>query len=124
MQDVMDSLKALGDENRVRILLALQDGELCVCQVIELLGLAASTVSKHLSILRSARLVESRKDGRWMYYQLSKKTRFPVQAQLFQLVSKAVHDSSQASADRKALSKIRKEDLAELCQRSATRNRR
>ena len=124
MQDVMDSLKALGDENRVRILLALQDGELCVCQVIELLELAASTVSKHLSILRSARLVESRKDGRWMYYQLSKKTRFPVQAQLFQLVSKAVHDSSQASADRKALSKIRKEDLAELCQRSATRNRR
>ena len=124
MQDVMDSLKALGDENRVRILLALQDGELCVCQVIELLGLAASTVSKHLSILRSARLVESRKDGRWMYYQLSKKTRFPVQAQLFQLVSKAVHDSSQASADRKALSNIRKEDLAELCQRSATRNRR
>ena len=124
MQDVMDSLKALGDENRVRILLALQDGELCVCQVIELLGLAASTVSKHLSILRSARLVESRKDGRWMYYQLSRKTRFPVQAQLFQWVSKAVHDSSQASADRKALSKIRKEDLAELCQRSATRNRR
>jgi ArsR family transcriptional regulator len=124
MQDVMDSLKALGDENRVRILLALQDGELCVCQVIELLGLAASTVSKHLSILRSARLVESRKDGRWIYYQLSKKTRFPVQAQLFQLVSKAAHDSSQASADRKALSKIRKEDLAELCQRSATRNKR
>ena len=124
MQDVMDSLKALGDENRVRILLALQDGELCVCQVIELLGLAASTVSKHLSILRSARLVESRKDGRWMYYQLSKKTRFPVQAQLFQLVSKAVHDSCQASADRKAISKIRKEDLAELCQKSATRNRR
>jgi ArsR family transcriptional regulator len=124
MQDVMDSLKALGDENRVRILLALQDGELCVCQVIELLGLAASTVSKHLSILRSARLVESRKDGRWMYYQLSKQTRFPVQAQLFQWVSKAVHDSSQASADRKALSKIRKEDLAELCQKSATRNRR
>jgi ArsR family transcriptional regulator len=124
VQDVMDSLKALGDENRVRILLALQDGELCVCQVIELLALAASTVSKHLSILRSARLVESRKDGRWMYYQLSKKTRFAVQAQLFQLVSKAVHDSSQASADRKALSKIRKEDLAELCQKSATRNRR
>ena len=124
MQDVMDSLKALGDENRVRILLSLQDGELCVCQIIELLGLAASTVSKHLSILRSARLVESRKDGRWMYYQLSKKTRFPVQAQLLRLVSKALHDSSQAAADRKALAKIRKEDLEELCQKPAVRNRK
>ena len=124
MQDVMESLKALGDGNRVRILLALQHGELCVCQVIELLGLSASTVSKHLSILRSARLVESRKDGRWMYYQLSKKTRFPVQAQLLRLVSKAVHDSSQATADRKALAKIRKEDLEELCQKPAVRNRK
>ena len=124
MQDVLDTFKALGDENRIRILLALQGGELCVCQIIELLGLAASTTSKHLSILRSARLVESRKDGRWMYYQLSKKTRFPVQAQLFRLASQAVHDSAQAGADRKALLKIRKENLNELCRKPGIRDRR
>jgi AhpD family alkylhydroperoxidase len=50
--------------------MALWDGELCVCQMIELLGLAPSTVSKHISILRPAELLESRKDGRWIYYRL------------------------------------------------------
>ena len=124
MQDVLDVLKALGDENRIRILLALQEGEMCVCQVIELLGLAPSTVSKHLSILRSARLVESRKDGRWMYYQLSRKTRFPVQAQLFRLVAKSVNDSNQAIADRKKLAKIQKVGMEELCRKLMKRDTR
>ena len=59
--------KALGDPNRLRILNALRHGELCVCQIIELLPLAQSTVSKHLAILRSAGLIESRKSGRWIY---------------------------------------------------------
>ena len=63
--------KALSDENRVRALLALKGRELCVCQIIELLGLAPSTVSKHMSILANARLVESRQDGRWRYYRLA-----------------------------------------------------
>lgn len=62
--------KALADLQRVRILMLLQAGELCVCQIIEQLGLAPSTVSKHLSILSSAGLVDSRKDGRWAYYRL------------------------------------------------------
>ena len=62
--------KALADVQRVRILLLLEHGELCVCQIIEVLGLAPSTVSKHLSLLSSAELVEMRKDGRWAYYRL------------------------------------------------------
>lgn len=71
MFDLMAVTKALADENRVRVLAALEGGELCVCQLIELIGLAPSTVSKHLSILRSARLIQCRKDGRWMYYRLA-----------------------------------------------------
>ncbi len=62
--------KALSDGNRVRALLALRKGELCVCQIIELLALAPSTVSKHMSILKNAGLVCSRKDERWIYYRL------------------------------------------------------
>jgi ArsR family transcriptional regulator len=71
MFDLMAITKALADENRVRLLAALQGQELCVCQLIELIGLAPSTVSKHLSILRSARLIQGRKNGRWMYYRLA-----------------------------------------------------
>ena len=71
MREVVTIAKALSDENRVRILAILEGRELCVCQVIELLGLAPSTVSKHLSILKQARLVDGRKHGRWMYYRLA-----------------------------------------------------
>lgn len=63
--------KALSDPNRIRALMALRRGERCVCQLIELLGLAPSTVSKHMTILRQAGLVESRKDSRWVYYRLT-----------------------------------------------------
>ncbi len=71
MREVVTIAKALSDENRVRILAMLEGRELCVCQVIELLGLAPSTVSKHLSILKQARLIDGRKHGRWMYYRLA-----------------------------------------------------
>ena len=71
MREFMDVVRALADENRVKALLALRQHELCVCQIIGFLGLAPSTVSKHMSILKQARLVESRKDGRWMYYRLA-----------------------------------------------------
>jgi ArsR family transcriptional regulator, arsenate/arsenite/antimonite-responsive transcriptional repressor len=71
MRDVVSIAKALSDENRVRIVAMLDGRELCVCQVIELLALAPSTVSKHLSILKQARLIDGRKDGRWMYYRLA-----------------------------------------------------
>ena len=70
MLEFMNITKALADENRVRVLMALHNQELCVCQLIELLQLAPSTVSKHLYILRQARLIEARKDGRWIYYCL------------------------------------------------------
>jgi len=71
MRPFMNIAKALAEENRVRIILALRNGELCVCQIIELLGLDPSTVSKHMSVLRQAGIVEGRKDGRWMYYRLA-----------------------------------------------------
>ena len=63
-------IRSLGDENRLRILMALRHRPLCVCEITTLLGLAASTTSKHLFILRQARLIESIKNGRWVYYRL------------------------------------------------------
>jgi DNA-binding transcriptional ArsR family regulator len=71
MRHLVRTTKALADETRIRIIGALQGRELCVCQLIELLELAPSTVSKHLSILRNAHLINSRKQGRWMFYRLA-----------------------------------------------------
>ncbi|NLE10066.1 MAG: winged helix-turn-helix transcriptional regulator [Actinobacteria bacterium] len=70
MKSTIRVTKALADTQRVRILLLLAKGELCVCQIVEVLDLASSTVSKHLSLLSSAGLVDVRKDGRWAYYRL------------------------------------------------------
>ena len=71
MFDFLTTCRALADENRIRILMALRGRQLCVCQVTAFLDLAPSTTSKHLSILRQARLIESNKQGRWVYYRLA-----------------------------------------------------
>jgi DNA-binding transcriptional ArsR family regulator len=117
MQDIMDVLKALADENRLRALCALRGGELCVCQLIALLDLAPSTVSRHLTILRSARLVDSRKDGRWIYYRLSKEFRTPSAGKLLALLFKDMAKTRRMVEDRKRLKRICGENIETLCRR-------
>lgn len=81
MRTLLAITKALADQNRIRILAALHgSGELCVCQIQELLGLAASSTSKHLSILASAGLVEVRKEGRWAHYRITDRGEIPQEA--------------------------------------------
>jgi DNA-binding transcriptional ArsR family regulator len=70
MRATLRVTKALSDIQRLRVLMLLRAGELCVCQIIAVLGLAPSTVSKHLSLLSAADLVVSRKEGRWAYFRL------------------------------------------------------
>lgn len=71
MFDFITITKALTDENRVRILMALRRQEMCVCQITGFLDLSPSTTSKHLSVLRQARLIDSRKKGKWVYYAVA-----------------------------------------------------
>lgn len=71
MHDFMDIVRALTEENRIRILMVLRGRELCVCQLTGFLDLSPSTTSKHLSILRQARLIENRRRGKWVYYSLA-----------------------------------------------------
>ncbi|MCX6340210.1 MAG: metalloregulator ArsR/SmtB family transcription factor [Candidatus Aureabacteria bacterium] len=117
MRDIMDMLKALADEKRMRILYALKGGELCVCQLIALLKLAPSTVSKHLTILRSARLIDSRKEGRWMYYRLSKEFRPPSAGKILAPLFSDMKETAEILADQKRLKRICGEGLDALCQR-------
>lgn len=112
--------KALSDPSRVRALCALQDNELCVCQIVELLGLAASTVSKHMSILANAELVESTKKGRWVYYrqgQVGVTQLGLVLGVLPQLADK----ETQVQQDRETLKEILKLDPETLCRLQSER---
>jgi len=117
MREFMYITKALADESRVRTLLALRQGELCVCQITELFGFAPSTISKHLSILFQARLVESRKEGRWIYYQLPGKHAPAAVREALNWIEKSQASDPQILADKKQLDKILKQDPAELCKR-------
>ena len=117
MREFMNITKALADENRVRTLLALRKGELCVCQITELFGLAPSTVSKHLSILFQAGLVESRRDGRWIYYKLPGRKAPVVVREALDWVEKALADNPHVLEDSQQLKKILKQDPADLCKR-------
>ena len=67
----MSITRALSDENRVRILMALRHHDFCVCQITAFLDLSPSTTSKHLSVLKQARLIEGKKEGKWVYYRLA-----------------------------------------------------
>lgn len=63
--------KALSDETRLRILGLLLGGELCVCELMAVLDLPQSTVSRHLAYLKNSGLVADRRAGKWMHYQLA-----------------------------------------------------
>jgi ArsR family transcriptional regulator, arsenate/arsenite/antimonite-responsive transcriptional repressor len=115
MRDFMAITKALSDPNRVRMLLALKRGELCVCQITELFGFAPSTVSKHLSILHHAGLIRSRKSERWVYYRLPDRSATLTVREALDWVHKSLARTAQAVA--KQLKQILRTDLRVICRR-------
>mgnify|MGYP000897567728 CR=1 FL=1 len=68
---MVDILKALADESRLRILSQLIKGEMCVCEIEHCLGLTQSNASRHLNILKKAGILDSYKNAQWTYYKIS-----------------------------------------------------
>lgn len=120
MREILNITKALADENRLRALYALHSGELCLCQIIELLGLAPSTVSKHMAILRQARLIEGRKEGRWMYYRLAGADASPEIRRTLSWICSSLANTKKIREDARCLRRILKMDREKLCR---TQNR-
>ncbi|MBU1195066.1 MAG: metalloregulator ArsR/SmtB family transcription factor [Proteobacteria bacterium] len=112
METYLTIIKALADKSRMRVAAALLCyEELCVCQLVELLQLAAPTVSRHMTVLQNARIVQSRKKGRWVYYRLSGK--FP--EQLEQWFKDALLKTKEIQADQVFLAGVVSCDPEELC---------
>jgi len=106
--------KALSDENRLRAFLALQAKELCVCQIIALLGLAPSTVSKHMSILKNAGVVETKKKGRWVYYRITDYENSGVE-QILKALPDILTNEQQIKEDAEKINRILSIDPEYLC---------
>ena len=72
MRQFLAATKAFTEPTRIRVISALRQGELCVCELCDALSVVQSTLSTHLQYLRQAGLVDTRQDGKWVYYSLSK----------------------------------------------------
>lgn len=106
--------KALSDPNRLRILKMLQTKSLCVCEITDVLRLATSTVSKHLSILKSTGFIIETKDGKWVNYLINPR---PSDARISSILSTLdfwISDDQMIISDKQ---KVQKVDRNEVCSR-------
>jgi len=116
MLEVFETIgRAISDQTRIRILKMLQPGELCVCQITAILGLAPATVSKHLSLLKIAGLLSQRKRGRWVYYRLSTQSINDYAPNVLSMIGGILADDKTITEDRHRLERVNLMSLEELC---------
>jgi ArsR family transcriptional regulator, arsenate/arsenite/antimonite-responsive transcriptional repressor len=108
--------KALSDENRLRALMALSENELCACHIVELLKLAPSTVSKHMSVLRLAGLVKAEKAGRWVNFSHPGRDASDAVKKTIKTLLGMFSNNPQIKKDRDQLKRILKIDHEQLCE--------
>lgn len=116
MDTLLSTFKALSDRNRLRIVAVLSSyEELCACQIIELLQVSGATVSRHINQLIHAGLIDSRKNGRWVFYRLkANKNHFN---EIQDWMKTQFNHSSDVQKDLKALEKITACDREDLCRK-------
>jgi ArsR family transcriptional regulator len=113
METTLGRLKALSDKNRMRVVAALwRFDELCACQITELLQVSGATASRHLGILHKVGLVDSRKEGRWVYYKLRKPE---ASEPLFRWLEHSLAGADELVTDFQTLKKIVGITREELC---------
>lgn len=107
--------KTVADPSRVRILKLLEGGELCVCQITTVLDLAPATISKHLAVLKTAGLLQQRRDGKWVYYRLADRELNPYARAFLGLVAGFLADDPTVTEDRRLLAMVNAVPLPVLC---------
>lgn len=102
VKPLVAAARAFSDPTRTRILLALRDGELCVCELSDALEVTQSTLSTHLQVIRASGLVVTRREGRWSYYSLSPAGK-PVVSALASLFAPSLSGDAALRGDSKRL---------------------
>ena len=123
VRDFVSVAKALSDPTRLRILLALGTGELCVCQLVELLGAASSTVSRHMALLDRAYLVNVRREGRWAFYRRAGHDAPEAVSAALDWIDRSIGSSPTAEQDGERLKQITRIPPEELCRTRDTASR-
>ncbi len=102
--DVERFFQALGDNTRLRLLNLIGDQEVCVCYFVQILGGPQPKVSRHLAYLRSAGIVEARREGKWMHYRIVTPPHTGA-AQVLRQTLEWLQEEKQMQADRARLTK-------------------
>jgi ArsR family transcriptional regulator len=100
MDSMVKCLRALGDENRLRILMLLRERELCVLEVVEALGISQPLASSHLAVLREAGLATAHREGRRIRYSISEEAKRGGKHLLLKQVAETILDEPLIAADR------------------------
>jgi len=111
VDDLNKIFKALADKSRLRIVKMLQQKDLCVCEITAVLGLATSTVSNHLGILKDAGVIGDRKDGKWVEHHLFTETNSHFLNGLLPLLSFWLNGDEQILADKETINTVNREEL-------------
>jgi ArsR family transcriptional regulator, arsenate/arsenite/antimonite-responsive transcriptional repressor len=120
MENVLTVFKALSDETRLRILKLLEQGELCVCDIVAAFDMIQPKVSFHLAVLKEAGLIKDRKQGKWVHYKIDDSDIF----RRFLLLSTLERISAETTAnDRSRLvefieGKNQKTSVVSMCDRT------
>jgi len=112
MKELARLFKALSDETRLRILHLLTYGELCVCDLMEVLSLPQSTISRHMAYLKNAGLVKDRRNGVWIHYSLTE-PRNNVHHLQIKCIRDALKEYKELREDIKSLKKFQKQKSCE-----------
>jgi len=107
--------RAVADPTRIRILKMLEGGELCVCQITTVLDLAPATVSKHLAVLKTAGLLQQRRDGKWVYYRQAERDLNPYAPPFLGLVRASLSDDPTVAEDSRVLAQVNAAPLSVVC---------
>jgi DNA-binding transcriptional ArsR family regulator len=113
-------MKSVADPTRVRILKLLETGEMCVCQVVAVLELSQSTISKHLFLLRMAGFVRERQEKKWVHYALAESGGSPYARKMLATLKGWLNDDPTVGRDRKRGALAREIGPVEICGRGMT----
>ncbi|MEW6720555.1 MAG: metalloregulator ArsR/SmtB family transcription factor [Thermodesulfobacteriota bacterium] len=111
-----DVMKAVSDPTRVRILKILETGDLCVCQIIAVVSLGQSTISKHLFLLRAAGLIRDRRERKWVYYSLDGKSGNPFAGEMLRNLRKWLNDDPVVLRDMERTALARRAGPTTICE--------
>jgi len=103
MKKLANIVKALSDETRLRVIKLLEERELCVCELIQVLNMSQPRISRHLSVLKNAGLVDDRREGKWVYYSLCNGSDNAEIKAILKAMSSLANDNPVVKQDKKNL---------------------